>query len=165
MVTTDKGNVIALNGLDGYCLPQLVDRFEYRKDNPSKSFFWVNLIWYLSLFELICFSIFVNHLIANKDDKKRFSTQFHIPVMGLAYTIDSYTCGTVWNFIGNFNRWWWIDRKMRFLQSKFKHPYQEITQKTDDYRAKKSPLFRPSWHYCKRKFEHFKLELAENKTS
>jgi hypothetical protein len=21
---------------------------------------------------------------------------FHIPVMGLAYTIDSYTCGTVW---------------------------------------------------------------------
>lgn len=36
----DKGNVIALNGLDGYCLPQLVDRFEYaRKDNPSKSFF------------------------------------------------------------------------------------------------------------------------------
>ena len=36
----DKGNVITLNGLDGYCLPQLVDRFEYaRKDNPSKSFF------------------------------------------------------------------------------------------------------------------------------
>ena len=36
----DKGNVIALNGLDGYCLPQLVDRFEYaRKDNPSKSFY------------------------------------------------------------------------------------------------------------------------------
>ena len=36
----DKGNVIALNGLDGYCLPKLVDRFEYaRKDTPSKSFF------------------------------------------------------------------------------------------------------------------------------
>tara|TARA_R110000868_G_scaffold393383_1_gene664352 strand:+ start:473 stop:1111 length:639 start_codon:yes stop_codon:yes gene_type:complete len=36
----DKGNVITLNGLDGYCLPTLVDRFEYaRKDNPSKSFF------------------------------------------------------------------------------------------------------------------------------
>ena len=35
----DKGNVIALNGLDGYCLPKLVDRFEYaRKDTPSKSF-------------------------------------------------------------------------------------------------------------------------------
>ena len=36
----DKGNVIALNGLDGYCLPKLVDRFEYaRKDSPTKSFF------------------------------------------------------------------------------------------------------------------------------
>lgn len=36
----DKGNVIALNGLDGYCLPKLVDRFQYaRKDMPSKSFF------------------------------------------------------------------------------------------------------------------------------
>ena len=35
----DKGNVIALNGLDGYCLPKLVDRFQYaRKDTPSKSF-------------------------------------------------------------------------------------------------------------------------------
>ncbi|WP_338408484.1 flavin reductase [uncultured Flavobacterium sp.] len=36
----DKGNVIALNGLDGYCLPKLVDRFQYaRKDKPTKSFF------------------------------------------------------------------------------------------------------------------------------
>lgn len=36
----DKGNIIALNGLDGYCLPKLVDRFQYaRKDQPTKSFF------------------------------------------------------------------------------------------------------------------------------
>jgi flavin reductase (DIM6/NTAB) family NADH-FMN oxidoreductase RutF len=36
----DKGDVIALNGLDGYCLPKLVDRFQYaRKEMPSKSFF------------------------------------------------------------------------------------------------------------------------------
>jgi flavin reductase (DIM6/NTAB) family NADH-FMN oxidoreductase RutF len=36
----DKGNVVALNGLDGYCLPKLVDRFQYaRKNTPSKSFF------------------------------------------------------------------------------------------------------------------------------
>jgi flavin reductase (DIM6/NTAB) family NADH-FMN oxidoreductase RutF len=36
----DRGNVIAINGLDGYCLPKLVDRFQYaRKDTPSKSFF------------------------------------------------------------------------------------------------------------------------------
>jgi flavin reductase (DIM6/NTAB) family NADH-FMN oxidoreductase RutF len=36
----DRGNVIALNGLDGYCLPKLVDRFQYaRKEIPSTSFF------------------------------------------------------------------------------------------------------------------------------
>ena len=36
----DKGNVIALNGLDGYYLPKLVDRFQYaRTDQPTKSFF------------------------------------------------------------------------------------------------------------------------------
>jgi flavin reductase (DIM6/NTAB) family NADH-FMN oxidoreductase RutF len=35
----DKGNIIALNGLDGYCLPKLVDRFQYaRTDQPTKSF-------------------------------------------------------------------------------------------------------------------------------
>ncbi|MFV8393992.1 flavin reductase family protein [Flavobacterium sp. LB2P6] len=36
----DKGNVVALNGLDGYCLPKLVDRFQYaRKEIPTTSFF------------------------------------------------------------------------------------------------------------------------------
>ncbi len=36
----DKGYVMALNGLDGYCLPTMVDRFQYaRKDTPTKSFF------------------------------------------------------------------------------------------------------------------------------
>lgn len=36
----EKGNVVALNGLDGYCLPKLIDRFEYaRKDTATKSFF------------------------------------------------------------------------------------------------------------------------------
>jgi flavin reductase (DIM6/NTAB) family NADH-FMN oxidoreductase RutF len=36
----EKGNVVAINGLDGYCLPKLIDRFEYaRKDTPTKSFF------------------------------------------------------------------------------------------------------------------------------
>jgi flavin reductase (DIM6/NTAB) family NADH-FMN oxidoreductase RutF len=36
----DRGNVVALNGLDGYCLPKLIDRFQYaRKEIPSTSFF------------------------------------------------------------------------------------------------------------------------------
>ena len=36
----DRGNVVALNGLDGYCLPKLIDRFQYaRKEIPTTSFF------------------------------------------------------------------------------------------------------------------------------
>ena len=35
----DRGNVVAINGLDGYCLPKLVDRFEYARPNiETKSF-------------------------------------------------------------------------------------------------------------------------------
>ena len=35
----DKGNVVAINGLDGYCLPTLQDRFKYaRADKPTESF-------------------------------------------------------------------------------------------------------------------------------
>ena len=35
----DKGNVVTLNGLDAYCLPKLLDRYQYaRKDIPTKSF-------------------------------------------------------------------------------------------------------------------------------
>lgn len=35
----EKGNVVAINGLDGYCLPKLVDRFEYARPNiETKSF-------------------------------------------------------------------------------------------------------------------------------
>lgn len=29
----DKGNVVAINGSDGYCLPKLIDRFEYARPN------------------------------------------------------------------------------------------------------------------------------------
>ncbi len=31
----EKGNVVAINGLDGYCLPKLIDRFEYAKPNKE----------------------------------------------------------------------------------------------------------------------------------
>lgn len=36
----DKADVVTVNGLDGYCLPKLVDRFQYaRKEQVTKSFF------------------------------------------------------------------------------------------------------------------------------
>ncbi|NHN27672.1 flavin oxidoreductase [Flavobacterium jejuense] len=31
----EKGNVVAINGLDGYCLPKLLDRFEYARPNST----------------------------------------------------------------------------------------------------------------------------------
>lgn len=35
----DKGNIVALNGADGYFLPKLIDRFQYARQNvPTKSF-------------------------------------------------------------------------------------------------------------------------------
>lgn len=35
----DKAQVVTLNGLDGYCLPQLIDRYQYaRKDTATQSF-------------------------------------------------------------------------------------------------------------------------------
>ncbi|MBN8566511.1 MAG: flavin reductase [Flavobacteriales bacterium] len=34
----DEENVVAINGLDGYCVPKLVDRFDYARPNvPTKS--------------------------------------------------------------------------------------------------------------------------------
>jgi hypothetical protein len=35
LVTNRKGNVVAINGLDGYCLPKLIDRFEYARKHPE----------------------------------------------------------------------------------------------------------------------------------
>ena len=31
----ENGNVVAINGLDGYCLPKLIDRFEYARPNTE----------------------------------------------------------------------------------------------------------------------------------
>ena len=93
---------------------------------------------------------------------------FHIPVMGLAYTIDSpirvaqYGISSVVSITDDE-----VIEKMRaFYSEKFSIPYQEITQKFQDYRAERIT------HYLnlmdtivKEKFDNFKNELAENKTA
>ena len=93
---------------------------------------------------------------------------FHIPVMGLAYTIDSpirvahYGISSVISITDDE-----LTERMRaFYSEKFSIPYQEITQKFHDYRAERIT------HYLnmmdtivKSKFEDFKNELAESKTS
>ncbi|MFN3752937.1 hypothetical protein [Flavobacterium sp.] len=92
---------------------------------------------------------------------------FHIPVMGLAYTIDSpirvaqYGISSVISITDDEL----IEKMRAFYSKKFSLPYQEITQKCHDYRAERIK------HYLnlvdtivKDKFESFKNELAENKT-
>jgi hypothetical protein len=112
----------------------------------------------------LAITIINNYLGMNKIN----AHTFHIPVMGLAYTIDSpirvaqYGISSVVSITDDE-----VIEKMRgFYSEKFEQPYQEITQKFHDYRAERIT------HYLnlvdtivKEKFENFKNELAESKTS
>jgi hypothetical protein len=93
---------------------------------------------------------------------------FHIPVMGLAYTIDSpirvaqYGISSVVSITDDDL----IEKMRAFYSEKFSIPYQEITQKFQDYRAERIT------HYLNLmdtivngKFEKFKSELTESKTT
>ena len=90
---------------------------------------------------------------------------FHIPVMGLAFTIDSpirvahYGISSVISIIDDE-----LMEKMNALYSKkFNFPYQEISKKEQDYRAKRITsylnLVREIVNF---KFSKFKTELSEN---
>ena len=93
---------------------------------------------------------------------------FHIPVMGLAYTIDTpirvaqYGISSVVSIADDE-----LIEKMRvFYNEKFKYPYQEITQKIDDYRAKRISSYLDLVDtIVKAKFEDFKVELTQSKTA
>lgn len=91
---------------------------------------------------------------------------FHIPVMGLAYTIDTpikvaqFGISSVLSICDDEL----VERMRAFYCKKFKLPYEEISQKIHDYRAKRIT------HYLdmvdvivKEKFHAFKTELAESK--
>lgn len=93
---------------------------------------------------------------------------FHIPVMGLAFTIDSpirvaqYGISSVVSITDDDL----IEKMRAFYSEKFSIPYQEITQKIHDYRAERIT------HYLNLmdtivndKFEKFKQEITESKTA
>ena len=91
---------------------------------------------------------------------------FHIPVMGLAYTIDSpirvaqYGISSVISSIDDDL----IEKMSAFYSEKFQMPYQEITQKIQDYRAKRVTSYLNLVDtIVKEKFENFKTELSESK--
>ena len=91
---------------------------------------------------------------------------FHIPVMGLAYTIDSpirvakYGISSVISIIDDDL----IEKMNAFYSEKFSLPYQEISQKMHDYRAARiTSYLNLVDKIVKDKFENFKKELAESK--
>jgi hypothetical protein len=91
---------------------------------------------------------------------------FHIPVMGLAYTIDSpirvakYGISSVISIMDDEL----IEKMNAFYSEKFDIPYHEITQKIHDYRAERiTSYLNLVDKIVKDKFESFKSELAESK--
>ena len=91
---------------------------------------------------------------------------FHIPVMGLAYTIDSpirvakYGISSVISIIDDDL----IEKMNAFYSEKFNLPYQEISQKIHDYRAQRITSYLNLVDtIVKEKFESFKNELVESK--
>lgn len=91
---------------------------------------------------------------------------FHIPVMGLAYTIDSpirvaqYGISSVISIADDEL----IEKMNAFYHQKLNLPYQEISQKVADYRAKRITSYLNFVDkIVKEKFENFKNELVESK--
>lgn len=100
-------------------------------------------------------------------NKKNIHT-FHIPVMGLAFTIDSpirvaqYGITSTLSITDDDL----IERMRSFYSEKFSIPYQEITQKIQDYRAKRITTYLNTMDsIVNEKFEKFKNDLAESKTA
>ncbi|MFZ0599539.1 MAG: hypothetical protein WAM46_21300 [Flavobacterium sp.] len=93
---------------------------------------------------------------------------FHIPVMGLAYTIDSpirvaqYGISSVVSIADDDL----IEKMRNFYSTKFNLQYEEITQKFHDYRAQRiTSYLNLVDKIVKQKFDNFKNELIESKTA
>ncbi|MFD2551350.1 hypothetical protein ACFSQP_05920 [Bizionia sediminis] len=93
---------------------------------------------------------------------------FHIPVMGLAYTIDSpirvahFGISSVISIIDDEL----LERMNAFYARKFSLPYQEITKKVTDSRAKRITSYLNLVDtIVSKKFTAFKEELLESKTA
>ncbi len=91
---------------------------------------------------------------------------FHIPVMGLAYTIDSpirvaqYGLASTLSVMDDEL----IERMNKFYCEKFELPYFEITKKIEDFRAKRITAYLNTLDtIVKRKFDTLKKDLLKSK--
>ncbi|MDD2981994.1 MAG: hypothetical protein PHQ74_01275 [Crocinitomicaceae bacterium] len=92
---------------------------------------------------------------------------FHIPVMGIAYTIDSpikvghLGISSVVSIMDDEI----IEKMNAFYSKKFNRPYLEISKKIQDYRSKRITSYLNLMEdIISEKFEAFKTELSESKT-
>ncbi|MDR6157674.1 hypothetical protein QF023_001190 [Chryseobacterium sp. SLBN-27] len=93
---------------------------------------------------------------------------FHIPVMGLAYTIDSpirvaqYGISSVVSIIDDEI----IEKMKNFYSTKFNLNYASISTRVEDYRAKRITAYLDMLDdIVTEKFEAFKEEISKNKTA
>jgi hypothetical protein len=93
---------------------------------------------------------------------------FHIPVMGLAFTIDSpirvaqFGISSVISIMDDDL----MEKMNAYYSKKFNFPYHEISQKTHDYRAKRITSYLNLVNtIVTEKFNLFKAELAGTKTA
>ncbi|KQT35667.1 hypothetical protein ASG22_01215 [Chryseobacterium sp. Leaf405] len=93
---------------------------------------------------------------------------FHIPVMGLAYTIDSpirvaqYGISSVVSIIDDEI----IEKMKNFYSKKFNLNFLSISTKIEDYRAKRITAYLDMMDdIVNEKFEAFKEEISKNKTA
>ena len=83
--------------------------------------------------------------------------------MGLAFTIDSpvrvaqYGIDSVISIMDDDL----IEKMTAFYAEKFKQPYEEISQKVEDFRTKRITNYLNLLDGCHQKFESFKSELIE----
>jgi hypothetical protein len=89
---------------------------------------------------------------------------FHIPVMGLAYTVDSpikvakYGISSVISIVDDFL----IEKMNAYYSKQFKLPYKEISTKVEDYRAKRITSYLNTVDtIVKQKFENLKKNYED----
>src|SRR5690606_4260687 len=91
---------------------------------------------------------------------------FHIPVMGLSYTIDSpvRVAHLGISSVVSITDDELTERMRAFYCKKFLLPYREITKKCSDYRAERIKAYLNLMNeVVTQKFQQFKEELSENK--
>ena len=100
--------------------------------------------------------------------KKKIFHSFHIPVMGIGFTIDTplkvaqYGISSVISTVDDIL----VERLRKFYSEKFDLPFQEISTKVEDFRAKRFTSYLDMMHdVASKNLEEIKQSFQNTKTS